>query len=101
MADIKNQCPKVNKLLNQHQQQGKKLSIGGKLYQIKVEGYLDKAWSEWLGGLLITHDEEGNSWISGVIRDQAALHGVMVKIRDLGLPILSLESVEINMHNNR
>ncbi len=66
----------------------------GEIYEIKVLGHLDQEWSEWLGSLAITHDNEGNTLLSGMIPDQAALHGVLVKIRDLGLTIFSLQRLE-------
>src|SRR4051812_47446467 len=50
-------------------------------YEIRVEGHLDLQWSEWLDGLTISHDGEGNSVLRGRIVDQAALHGVLMKIR--------------------
>jgi hypothetical protein len=59
-------------------------------YQIKVEGHLDECWSEWLGGLEITRDGRGNTLLRGVIPDQAALHGVLTRMFDLGLTLVSL-----------
>lgn len=64
------------------------------IYQIKVKGHLDEQWSDWLGGLAITHDDQGNTLLSGLIPDQAALHGILVQIRDRGLPLLSLARAE-------
>ncbi len=64
---------------------------GGGHYEIKVQGYLDGHWSEWLGGLAVNHDGEGYTLLSGLIPDQAALHGILVQIRDLGLPLISLK----------
>ena len=65
---------------------------GGSIYQIKIKGYLDLHWTDWLGGLEITHDAQGNSLLTGLLPDQSALHGVLVQIRDLGMPIISLSS---------
>ena len=62
-------------------------------YQIKVNGALDARWSERFGGLTIT-SEGGETTISGPIIDQAALHGLLMQIRDLGLPLLSVERFE-------
>ena len=59
-------------------------------YEIKIKGYLDQQWSEWLGDLKIAYDDEGNSLLSGPIADQATLHGILAQIRDLGLPLISL-----------
>ena len=60
------------------------------MYEFHVKGLLDKRWSEWFGGLTIRHQEDGTTLLVGPVVDQAALHGVMVRIRDLGLPLLSL-----------
>ncbi len=51
-------------------------------------------WSKWLGGLATNHDDEGNMLLAGIIPDQAALHGILAQIRDLGLPLISLKRVE-------
>jgi hypothetical protein len=59
-------------------------------YRFRVRGHLDDRWSDWLGGLAIHHQEDGTSVLVGPVVDQAALHGVIVRIRDLGLPLLSV-----------
>lgn len=59
-------------------------------YEIKVRGYLEEHWSDWLGGLEITRDAQGYSLLTGTVPDQAALHGILAQIRDLGLPLVSL-----------
>ena len=64
------------------------------LYEIRVRGILDESWSDWLDGLSITPADDGNTVLVGPIRDQCALHGLLVKIRDLGLPLLSVEQRE-------
>ena len=61
------------------------------IYEFQVKGLLDKRWSEWFGGLTIRHQEDGTTVLVGPVVDQAALHGVMVRIRDLGLPLLSVK----------
>ena len=60
-------------------------------YEIRVQGLLDESWSAWLDGLDIRPLASGETLLSGHIRDQAALHGLLNKIRDLGLPLVSLE----------
>ena len=60
-------------------------------YEIRVQGMLDEGWSAWLGGLEVRQLASGETLLSGPIRDQAALHGLLNKIRDLGLPLVSLE----------
>ena len=62
--------------------------------QIRVKGQIDERWSEWLDGLTITHTEEGETELSGEVLDQAALYGLIAKLRDLGLPLLAMNSVE-------
>jgi hypothetical protein len=59
-------------------------------YQIRVRGYLGQEWAEWFDGLAIQPDANGETVLSGPIFDQAALHGLLKKVRDLGLPLLSV-----------
>jgi hypothetical protein len=66
----------------------------GALYEIKVKGILDESWSDWLDGLSITPTDDGDTVLAGPIRDQCALHGLLIKIRDLGLPLLSVQQRE-------
>jgi hypothetical protein len=70
-------------------------SAGERSYEIKVAGHLDEHWSGWLGGLDIIHDTAGNTLLAGALPDQAALHGILNQIRDLGLVLISLESSEV------
>ncbi len=62
-------------------------------YRIRVKGHLNDRWSDWLGGLAIHLQEDGTTVLVGPVVDQAALHGVIVRIRDLGLPLLSVKRV--------
>jgi hypothetical protein len=64
------------------------------VYEIRVKGHLDGHWSEWFDGLTIANVENGDAVLSGEIVDQSALHGVLVKVRDLGLPLISVTSVD-------
>jgi hypothetical protein len=64
-------------------------------YQIRVEGHLDLSWQEWFEGLELRHEASGMTLLVGVLSDQAALHGVLLKISHLGLTLLSLESSKI------
>jgi hypothetical protein len=63
------------------------------LYKIKVQGHLDPSWSCWLHDLTIEQQAGGETLLTGTIRDQAALHGLLNKIRDLGLLLLSVERI--------
>ena len=63
------------------------------MYQIKVKGHLDSSWSQWLNDLSITHEEDGVTRLVGPLAEQAALHGLLIKIRDLGLPLLSVNCI--------
>ena len=65
-------------------------------YQIRVKGHLSQEWSVWFDGLTITNVEQGEAILSGIIVDQAALFGVLLKIRDLGLPLLAVNHVELH-----
>ena len=61
-------------------------------YEIRVDGRLDDRWSAWFDGLTVTYDGRGTTVLRGPIVDQAALHGVLAKVRDLGLSLLSVTS---------
>jgi hypothetical protein len=62
-------------------------------YHIRVKGHLDSHWSAWFNGLLISNEANGETVLRGPLADQAALHGVLIKIRDLGLPLLAVATV--------
>jgi hypothetical protein len=64
------------------------------IYQIKIKGHLDNDWSDWFEGLTITPVEGGDTLLSGPICDDAALHGLLKKIRDLGMPLISVNRIE-------
>ena len=64
------------------------------IYQLRVEGLLDHKWSAWFDGFAITPLSNGETLLAGPVPDQAALHGLLNKIRDMGLPLLSLNRVE-------
>jgi hypothetical protein len=66
------------------------------LYQIRVQGQLDSSWSAWFDGLTVTALENGETMLTGPIADQAALHGLLTKVRDLGLTLLAVHSVKVN-----
>ena len=69
------------------------------VYEIRLQGQLEARWQAWFDGLSISLDEHGNTLLSGPLADQAALHGLLKKVRDLGLPLLSVNQVQINQTN--
>jgi len=64
--------------------------------EIRVKGQLDEHWSDWFEDLTITHTDQDETILSGTVVDQAALYGLLAKLRDLGLPLLSVNRVEPN-----
>ena len=63
-------------------------------YEIRLQGHLESRWSVWFDGLNVTNKPDGTTVISGPVADQAALHGLLQKARDVGLPLLSVTSVD-------
>jgi hypothetical protein len=66
------------------------------VYQIRIEGQLGSQWTDWFEGLTITQVENGETLITGPVIDQAALYGLLKKVRDLGLPLLAVNQVAIH-----
>jgi hypothetical protein len=64
------------------------------VYQIRIKGHLGRQWADWFEGLTITLEQDGDTLLSGPVIDQAALHGLLKRVRDLGMPLLSVTSVE-------
>ena len=60
--------------------------------EICVEGHLDLTWAEWLDGFTLTHTEQGETILTGKVKDQAALYGLIAKLRDLGVKLVSVNS---------
>jgi hypothetical protein len=63
-------------------------------YEIRFTGHLDARWAAWFDGLTVSHESDGTTVLSGPIADQAALHGVIQRVRDLGLPLVSVTQVD-------
>ena len=63
------------------------------IYQIRIEGHLGPQWTDWFGGLSITLEDNGDTLLTGPVVDQAALHGLLRKVRDLGMPLISATRV--------
>jgi|APSaa5957512622_1039677.scaffolds.fasta_scaffold264874_1 hypothetical protein len=77
-----------------------KLWHGAADYQITVKGKLESRWSEWFEGMTIS-SEGALTTLSGIVPDQSALHGLLMRIRDLGLPLISVERIESEQNNKK
>ena len=69
-------------------------------YHIRIRGHLDIAWSEWFEGMTVTHEPNEITVIAGPVRDQAALFGLLIKVRDLGLTLISVNHNPSEHHEN-
>jgi len=65
-------------------------------YEIRVKGHLESRWAVWFDGMSLTNEADGTTSIHGPVIDQAALHGVLQKVRDLGLPLVSVTQVDLD-----
>ena len=66
------------------------------IFQIRIKGHLDSQWTDWFEGQIITLEENGDTLLTGPVVDQAALHGLLKKVRDLGMPLVSVSQVQFN-----
>jgi hypothetical protein len=64
------------------------------IYHIRIKGHLGHQWTDWFEGLTITLEDNGETLLTGPVIDQAALHGLLKRVRDLGMPLLSVNRVE-------
>ncbi len=66
------------------------------VYQIRLKGQLGSEWADWFEGLVVTLEADGNTLLTGPVPDQAALHGLLKKVRDLGMPLISVTQMSLN-----
>jgi hypothetical protein len=71
-----------------------KLNPDNQVYQIRIKGHLGCQWTEWFEGLTIALEDNGDTVLTGPVIDQAALHGLLRKVRDLGMPLISVNRVK-------
>ncbi len=71
------------------------------IYQIRVKGYLGPHWTDWFGDFILTREENGDTLLTGPMVDQAALHGLLRQVRDLGLPLLAVTQVALKEASGR
>lgn len=71
-------------------------SLEPMIYQIRIKGHLDQQWSDWFEGLTIKPEENGETLLTGPVVDQAALHGLLKKVRDMGMSLVSVVPVQTN-----
>jgi hypothetical protein len=79
-------------MTERHTSQGDRPEARG--YEIRLAGHLDAHWGGWFDGLAVSHQDDGTTVIRGSVTDQAALHGLLQRVRDLGLPLVSVTQVE-------
>jgi hypothetical protein len=65
------------------------------IYQIRIQGHLDAQWSDWFDRMSITLTDDGDTLLTGPVIDQAALHGLLRRVRDLGIPLLAVNCIQI------
>jgi hypothetical protein len=73
----------------------------GMVYWIRIKGHLGPRWTNWFGDLTITLEDDGHTLLAGPVVDQAALHGLLRKVRDLGMPLLSVTSLESDIKQQK
>ena len=69
------------------------VDLKNKIYEIKLKGHLNESWADWFDEMAFTHENDGTTTLTGEIVDQSALHGLLKKVRDLGLPLISVNQI--------
>ena len=75
-------------------QGGRAANLCTMIYQIRIKGLLDRRWTDWFGGMTVSATDEGDTLLTGPVEDQAALHGLLKKVRDLGMTLISVGPAE-------
>jgi hypothetical protein len=70
-----------------------------KIYQIRIKDHLSREWADWFGGLTITLEDNGDTLLTGPVIDQSALYGLLKKVRDLGMALVSVNPVQVNQQH--
>jgi hypothetical protein len=70
------------------------------VYEIRIKGHLGQEWTDWFGGLVITLEDNGDTRLTGPVVDQAALHGLLRKVRDVGMPLVSVAPIQQDDHRH-
>jgi homoserine kinase len=63
-------------------------------YELRIEGHLDEHWPAWFGGLILTREDDGTTTLRGAVTDQAELHSLLAKVRDLGTTLISVKTID-------
>ena len=77
------------------------MTSDGSVYQLRVQGHLDRHRAAWLGALTVSHNDDGTSTLTGPLADQAALHGLLARVRDLGIALISVTPMPPRPHPGR
>ncbi|MDQ0820996.1 hypothetical protein QFZ79_003368 [Arthrobacter sp. V4I6] len=76
----------MNEMPAEHQEPGR--------YELRIRGHLDTCWADWFGGLVLTREGDGTTILCGPVVDQAALHGLLAKVRDIGATLISVNFID-------
>ncbi len=76
--------------------EGRVVILRTMIYQIRIKGLLDHQWTDWFGGMTVSATEDGDTLLTGPVEDQAALHGLLKRVRDSGLSLVSVSPLESN-----
>jgi hypothetical protein len=71
------------------------------IYQVRIKGFLDLQWTDWFAGMTVSTTDDGDTLLTGPVEDQAALHGLLKKVRDWGIPLISVSPVGPDGGGNR